>query len=215
MDNQRNVILAVVLTGLLLFGWDSAVRYFYPHPARPAASAPVVAGTTAGVTPALPDPAAPAKPTREGGLTSASDVALENTDLATALKSPARVAIAAPGLSGSINLVGASIDDLVINRHRANLAKNSGAERLFSPAGTPAQHYARFGWSGGGFTAPGAATLWAAPAGARLTPQTPVTLTANNATGQTFAVRFAIDDNYLITATQTVASTTSKSLGTF
>ncbi len=207
MDNQRNVILAVVLTGLLLFGWDSAVRYLYPHANRPVASAPVVAGSTAAVVPASADPAAPAKPTREGGLSSATDVALENTDLATELKSPSRVPIAAPGLSGSINLIGAAVDDLVINRHRANIAKNSGPERLFSPAGTPAQHYARFGWAGGGFVAPDAKTLWTAPAGAKLTPQTPVTLTAANASGQTFAIRFAIDDNYLITATQTLANT--------
>ena len=35
MTNQRNLILAIVLTGLLLFGWDSAIRYFYPHAAQP------------------------------------------------------------------------------------------------------------------------------------------------------------------------------------
>ena len=221
MDNQRNVILAVILTGLLLFGWDSAVRYMYPHANRPVAVAPVAAGSTGaaslgaaslgaatpGAVPASADPAAPAKPTREGGLTSANDVALENTDLATALKAPTRVPIAAPGLSGSINLVGAAVDDLVINRHRANMAKDSGPERLFSPAGTPAQHYARFGWAGAGLAAPDAKTLWTAPAGARLTPQTPVTLTATAAAGQSFAIRFAIDDNYLITATQTVVNT--------
>ena len=31
MQNQRNVILAVVLTGLLLLGWEGAMRWFYPH----------------------------------------------------------------------------------------------------------------------------------------------------------------------------------------
>ncbi len=33
MENQRNLILAVVLCGLLLLGWDMAVREFYPEPA--------------------------------------------------------------------------------------------------------------------------------------------------------------------------------------
>ncbi|MFX9012099.1 YidC/Oxa1 family insertase periplasmic-domain containing protein, partial [Acinetobacter baumannii] len=44
-------------------------------------------------------------------------------------------------------------------------------------------------------------TLWQAD-GRKLTPQTPVTLSWSNATGQTFTIRYAIDDNYLITATQ-------------
>ena len=35
MNNQRNMILAVLLTGLLLFGWDAGVRYFYPNAYKP------------------------------------------------------------------------------------------------------------------------------------------------------------------------------------
>ena len=35
MENQRNLILAVVLCALLLFGWDSAISYFYPHANKP------------------------------------------------------------------------------------------------------------------------------------------------------------------------------------
>ena len=58
MSNQRNMILAIVLTGLLLFGWDAAVRYFYPHAARP----------TPAASPAPKEQAAPGKPTREGGI---------------------------------------------------------------------------------------------------------------------------------------------------
>ena len=46
MTNQRNLILAVVLTGLLLLGWDAGLRYFYPHANKAAiAAAPVAPGT--------------------------------------------------------------------------------------------------------------------------------------------------------------------------
>gem|GEM_PF-6928854 len=31
MDNQRNLLLAVVLSGLLIFGWQFAVQTFYPE----------------------------------------------------------------------------------------------------------------------------------------------------------------------------------------
>ena len=205
MDNQRNIILAVVLSALILFGWDAAMRWYYPAPAKPAA----VAGQTAAGPVAAADPAQPGTPTREGGLRSAADVALEKQDLDIALKAPGRIAIAAPGLSGSIHTTGALIDDLTINRHTATMEKSSGAARLFSPPGTPAQHFAQFGWvaSGAGTVAlPTATTAWSAPANARLTPATPVTLTWTNPTGQTFAIRFAIDKDYMITATQSVVN---------
>ena len=204
MTNQRNLILAVVLTGLLLLGWDAGLRYFYPQPNKPvvAAAAPVASGT-------------PAKPTREGGLTTAADIALEKQDLNAALASAGRVPIAGPRVAGSINLTGAVLDDLTLTSHRAELAKDSGPVRLFSPAGTPAQYFAQFGWVGagevggveaaGGIQLPDARTVWRAE-GTRLTAQAPVTLRWDNPTGQSFAIRFAIDADYMITATQTVAN---------
>jgi len=197
VDNQRNLILAVLLTILLIFGWDTGMRYLYPE-----AHKPKVVATQA----AAPDPAASGKPTREGGLSSPVDQAIEARDLATALNPAGRVAIAAPGLSGSINLTGALVDDLVTNRHSATLDRKSGPNRLFSPAGTPAQHYAQLGWAGQGVNLPNAQTVWTAPAGAKLTPQTPVTLTWNNGAGQTFTITYAIDQDYLITARQSVAN---------
>jgi len=192
------MILAIVLTGLLLFGWDAVVRYIYPQPAKQ----PQVAQTTTA-------PAAKTKPTREGGLTDPADQALEIKDLKTALSAPGRVPIAAPGLSGSINLSGAVVDDLTINRHTATVEKDSGPARIYSPSGTPAQQFAQFGWVGAGEGAaspalPTAGTVYSAPEGAKLTPQTPVTLTWTNPTGQTFAIRYAIDTDYMITATATL-----------
>lgn len=195
--NQRNIILAVLLTGLVLFGWDAGIRYFYPNANTPAAVASA---------PANADPAAIAKPTRDGGLTSASDVALEAKDLKTVLATGGRVAIAAPGLSGSINLMGGVLDDLTTNRHTASVEKNSGPARIFSPAGTPAQQYAQFGWTATGIAGPTPATIWAAPMAARLTPETPVTLSWTNPTGQVFSIRYAIDKDYMLTATQSVSN---------
>ncbi len=195
MDNQRNIILAVLLTILLIFGWDAGMKYLYPEASKPPVAAPKQAA----------DSASPGQPTREGGLTSPADQALEARDVATALNSGGRVPVAAPGLSGSINLTGAVVDDLVTNRHTAGKDAKSGPNRVFSPAGTPAQHYAQLGWAGQG--APNAQTVWNAPAGAKLTPKTPVTLTWNNGAGLSFAITYAIDEDYLITAKQTVANT--------
>ena len=206
MENQRNLILAVILTIVLIFGWEAGMRHYYPNADKPA---PVASSAAAANGAPQADPARADKPTREGGLSNPDDMALEARDLTAALNPAGRVAIVAPGLSGSINLSGALVDDLVTNRHTATADKASGPARVFSPAGTPAQHYAQFGWAssaatGAAVAVPDARTLWTAPAGARLTPATPVTLTWANGQGQTFAITYAIDDDYLLTVTQRV-----------
>ena len=204
MENQRNVILAMVLMALMLIGWDVGMRYYYPAPAKPAAGA----AASSGASPAAA-PAAKLKPTREGGLQAPADVALEKQDLVQALAAGHRIAIDAPGLKGTINLLGGLVDDLTLARHREALDKSSPPVRLFSPAGTPAQHYAQVGWIGqNGVAAPGPDTMWQAD-GTKLTPATPVTLRWTNATGQTFAIRYAIDANYMITLTQSVSNAAS------
>jgi YidC/Oxa1 family membrane protein insertase len=203
VDNQnyRNMILAGILTVTILLGWDQAMRYFYPNANAPRPAA------TASATPAASD--APAK-TREGGLTNPADIAAEAKDIKTALASPARVRIEAPGLSGSINLTGGMLDDLSTNRHTAALDAAQGKQRIYSPAGTPAQQFAQFGWTMGdgapAIALPNAQTVWAAPAGAKLTPQTPVTIAWNNGTGQTFTLTYAIDADYMLTVTQGVSN---------
>jgi YidC/Oxa1 family membrane protein insertase len=202
VENQRNVILAMVLMALMLVGWDIGMRYYYPQPAKLVAGAPAAAGAAPGA--ATPAPAL--KPTREGGLQAPADVALEKQDLAQALAAGHRIPVDAPGLKGSINLLGGLVDDLTLARHREALDKNSPPVRLFSPAGTPAQHFAQIGWIGqNGVAAPGPDTMWQAE-GAKLTPATPVTLKWANATGQTFAIRYAIDENYMVTVTQSVSN---------
>ena len=187
---------------LLLLGWEYAMNWFYPDRNKPVpekAAAPSAPGGEPVV----------AKRTREGGLQDAGDIAAEQRELAADLKSPARVRIEAPNLSGSINLYGALIDDLTLNNFRQTVEKDSGPVRLFSPVRTPAQHFAQFGWApAAAGQMPTADTLWQAD-GTKLTPKTPVTLRWANGQGQTFSVRFQIDDDYLITAEQTVANTGS------
>ncbi len=201
MDNQRNLLLAVVLCGLLLFGWDAGMNYVFPQPKEavraegPADAATADAGKVA--------------PTREGGLSDPTAIALEKRDLETALKSSERVRIDAPELAGSIDLVGARIDDLTLRDHRQTVKKDSGPVRLFSPSGTPAQHFAQFGWLGDGVKVPDAKTVWNAEGGP-LSPGNPVKLTWNNGAGQLFTIELSVDDRYMITARQTVGNVSGR-----
>ncbi len=202
MENQRNLILAVVLCGLMIIGYDAAMNYWYPQPERtvaapsgPAAEQPV--GST-GRT--------PAQHSRTGGLVDPAEQAQERTDLRTALSGGNRVRIDTPKVSGSINLVGARIDDLVLKDYRETVEKDSGPVRLFSPAGTPAQHFAEFGFIANGARLPD--VTWQAD-GTVLGTGTPVTLSHTDAAGVTYRIRLSIDDSYMITAQQTASNATA------
>ena len=199
MENQRNLILAVVLCGLLIIGYDAAMNYWYPQPDKtvaatsgPAAEQPVGASGR---------PAA--QQSRTGGLVDPAEQAQERTDLRTALASGERVRIDTPTVSGSINLVGAKIDDLVLKEYRETVDRDSGPVRLFSPAGTPAQHFAEFGFIANGARLP--EVTWQAD-GTQLGIDRPVTLSHTDAAGVTYRIKLSIDDSYMITAEQTASN---------
>jgi YidC/Oxa1 family membrane protein insertase len=191
LDNQRNLLLAVVLSGLLILGWDLGMRYFYPEAAITApAEQPVATASAAASAP--------------GSAAEIGEGAAGPRDLAGALKSQGRIAIETPRLAGSINPVGLRVDDIVLKDHREAVSKKSGPVRLFAPEGTPGQYFAEFGFVSGGKRLP-SSLVWQAD-GARLTPETPVTFRHTDAGGITYAVRFAIDDDYMITASRTVTN---------
>ena len=188
MQNKSNFLVAILLAGIVLFGWQYAMGHFYP--AAPASIDDDVA--EAGTA---PDPGTPAASTT-----------IASQPLESALKGSERIAINAPRVEGSINLTGGRIDDLTLTDYRQELPKDSPPVRMFSPENTALQHFAQFLWVGEGVETPKADTVWTAN-GTSLTPATPVTLRWDNAAGQRFAITYSIDDNYLITAKQSFTNT--------
>ncbi len=196
MENQRNVILAITLMALILFGWPYALEVFYP--ARPATVEDVANAPRPGLDPATPGASSGAVAGAVPDTTSGSKIIRTRKAV---LADSARVAIDAPRVGGSINLTGARIDDVVLKDYREKLDKDSDLVHLFSPAGTADQYFAQFGWIGEGVVTPTSQTVWT-PSGGRLTPSTPVTLRWANPAGQRFEIVYAIDANYLISVTQ-------------
>lgn len=190
MNNQRNLILAVVLSLALILGWDLVMTRFFPQPEEAPAQTAAGAQGTADA------------PMIEPELV---------RDLDSALSSPGRVAIDAPELAGSLNPVGARIDDIVLKTHRTSVEKDSGPIRFFSPLGTEGQHFARFDWVGTGVTVPDAQTVWTVT-GDRLTQETPVSFNWDNGAGQVFGMTFAVDEHYMITVTQTLTNNATGSI---
>ncbi|PTV95723.1 protein translocase subunit yidC [Rhodobacter aestuarii] len=201
MDNQnKNLMLATVLSALVIVVWT----VFFPPPApvepegettattatSEATATPPVAAATA--VPALPEAAAPA----------------------AAVETAPRISIDTPELTGSISLMGARFDDLSLKSYHVELSDDSPMVRLLSPVGgtelNANPYYVLYGWSPvAGLTpsqVPGPKTLWTAPEGAKLTPETPLTLTWDNGAGQIFTRTIAVDPEFLFTVTDTVAN---------
>ncbi|MCW2365268.1 YidC/Oxa1 family membrane protein insertase [Sphingobium sp. B7D2B] len=189
MDDKRNILLAVVLTIAILFGWPVISNYFFPPSAQPIERAEQQAKQKG------------AAPNVRGGPLAEGAQAIRPIE--AVLGESQRVAIETPKLRGSINLRGARIDDVVLPTHRQTVDEKSPPVRLLAPSGTADAYFASFGWSGEGVRVPDANTVWTAD-GTKLTPQTPVTLRWSNGAGQTFLIRLSIDEDYLLTVAQTV-----------
>ena len=203
MENNRNYIVAIALSVLILFGW----QYFYMGPrmeaqrqadlakqtAQDVATQPAANGNSAAPA-ATPSGAVPPAGTTAGAVS--RDAALATSG---------RVVIDTPDLSGSINLRGARFDDLKLKKYRETVAKDSPIITLLNPAETADGYFVELGYIGG-TALPGPATEWKADANAKLTPTTPVTLTYTSPDGLTFARTISVDQNYMFTISDKVTN---------
>src|SRR5690554_6222233 len=110
MKDSRNLILAIVLSMAVVFGW----QYFIAGPQleRAQQQAEIAAqqdGATESSLATPPDEEADSLPGQPSATTYESREA--------AIASQPRVPIATPALVGSVNLVGARIDDLRLTRY--------------------------------------------------------------------------------------------------
>lgn len=212
MDN-KNLILAIALSVVILFGFQIVAERFFPKPVPPAPSA-----QTQGTAPSAHQPPAGGPATAQqgiappgaGGSTSGPAATPGVAAAATrgqVLQSGPRVRIDTPSLQGSIALVGGRVDDVTLVNYRETIDPNSPAIVLFSPQGTPDAYFAEHGWvaPGGGVAVPGPTTQWTADRDTLAVGQ-PVTLSWDNGEGLVFKRVYAVDDRYMFTLHQTVES---------
>ena len=130
-----------------------------------------------------------------------------------------RVTISTPSLSGSINLKGAILDDLILLKYNEKLNDNSKRITLFSPDGTANPYYFELGWkqlSNEGFKIelPTLDTEWTA-SGSNLSVNKPVTLKWKNGQNINFKIVFEIDQNYLFNVSQIIENNSSNAVNVF
>ena len=117
-----------------------------------------------------------------------------------------RVAFKNNTISGSINLVGAKIDDLTLLQYKETVEKNSGDVVLLSPVNAKEVYYAEFGWvtNDKKIELPNNKTIWNADS-KTLTTNDRINLTWSNASGIKFVITITLDNNYMFTIEQKVS----------
>ena len=230
-NNSRNTILAITLSMLVVLTYTLLVDVprreaarKQAEAARQAAEAQQAEGVgQAGVQ--TPNPAA--GDAIQGAQTGSPGAPATNVPGAqiqagtgqsreSLLSAGPRVKVDTPSLTGSINLTGGRIDDLLLTKYRETIESDSALITLFSPQGSENPYYAEYGWvaSGGAVSTPTSESVWTADK-ETLTPSQPVTLSWDNGNGQIFRRTITVDENYLFTISQTVENKTSEAITLF
>ncbi len=181
--DQKRLFLAIAMSLAILLGYQYFVAPLMPKPPMaPVQTAAQVAAAANAEPPPVSGPPVP--------------------------KTVPRVKIDAPRVRGSISLLGARLDDIVLTDYRETLAADSPFVRLLEPRSEEHPYYVQYGWTaaaGETVKVPDNETVWTASA-ETLTAKTPVTLSWDNGAGLTFKVELAIDNDYLFTVKQSVVN---------
>jgi YidC/Oxa1 family membrane protein insertase len=207
---QRNLLIAIVLSVGILIAFQFAFeRMRPPQPPGPAGGTPATAPAT--------QPAAPPAPANSSNVPGANVPGANVAGAAparavetreAALAEQPRVKIDTPRLHGSIDLLGARLDDLTLATYHETVDPKSREVVLLSPPGTQDPYLAEFGWvaTTPDVKVPGPQTRWTA-SGGQLTPTTPVTLTWDNGQGLVFTRTISVDKDYMFTLRDSVRNT--------
>lgn len=211
MNEQKNLVLAIVLSGAILLGWN----FFFVAPQQEElqqeqaqqAEQPQELGSPDTAQPQLGAELPPAGSTSPelGGGGGAGE------DREQILRDSPRVAIETDRLSGSIALNGGRIDDLVLMRYRETIEAESDNIVLLEPTGSAKPYYVQVGWLTQDNTFLGHDVVWQADRKV-LSPGRPLTLTWDNGEGLVFERVISVDENYMFEIVQRVRNTGGSSV---
>ncbi|MEE2694227.1 MAG: membrane protein insertase YidC [Pseudomonadota bacterium] len=204
MTEQRNLILAIVISVAILMGFQFAVG-------------PKIPTSETGTE--FEEPlGAPAVPKNKGA-EPVSELEVSETEQAEIVAQEQPRILINPGnpaaaLTGSIRLQGARIDQIILEGYRESIAQDSSNIVLFSSSGSARPYFAEFGWvaeEGANVKLPGPGTMWHSK-DSSLSPDRPVLLTWENGEGLRFERLITVDDKYMFTVTDRVRNITETTL---
>lgn len=199
MNDQKNMMLAIVLSVAILFGF----QFLFPPAEQPVQEQQT---TQEGGVPSAPagNPSfAPQIPGAEDAAQKAVQTRTEKLD------ATARITIESPRLHGSLSVQGGRIDDLTLIDYHEEVSKESPEITLLNPKGLKNAYYAEFGWSAPNVDVPTADTVWATDS-QTLKAGGAVNLTWDNGNGLLFKRTISLDENYVFTIDESVTNTSGE-----
>jgi len=192
MGENRNLLVAFLLSALVIFGWE----YFVAMPQmKEQQHKQATLAKQEKKNPELGTVGAPQD---------LSPAAKEMSRQDALKESGKRIPILTPKVDGSLRLTGATFDDLRLRDYHETVDKKSPEIVLLAPKSTKYPYLANFGWVG----APGnkaplptSKTVWTQVGSNTLGVNTPVTLTWDNGQGLHFTRVISVDDQYMFTVT--------------
>ena len=116
-----------------------------------------------------------------------------------------RLMIDGPRVAGSVSLLGARLDFVVLRDYHETIDRLSPLVHVLEPRSDEHPYFVQFGWlpgPGTGIRLPDENTLWSGSG--KVTPGKPAVLTWDNGEGQTFEITIGVDDNYMFSVRQRV-----------
>ena len=141
MENNRNFFVTIALSVLILTVWQ--VFYMGPRIEEQKKQAAIVAQEQAAKAgQATPAPGATATPAQPGNATAPG-----GEQPAAAAATVRRIKIETPALTGSINLTGARLDELVLKNYQETVDKSSPNIQLLYPSADAKGYFAEMGYA--------------------------------------------------------------------
>ncbi len=186
MDDQKNFLLAMALSAIVLIGYWVFIGEPTAKKAREAAQAEIAA--TQSMEP--------------------ETLPIEIKPREELLQAGTRIEIDTPALSGSFQTTGMRLDDISLKEYDKTLDPSDGKVVLLVPEGAERSAYLMDNWTGveGGT---GGTTPWQVISGSKLTPDSPVVL-RHDMNGVTIQRTVSIDDKFLLTLSDKLTNTGSR-----
>ncbi|MDC0861072.1 membrane protein insertase YidC [Alphaproteobacteria bacterium] len=183
MENQKNLFLAIAISMAIIFGFQ-----FLMPPEAPVENKTTNTNVDTGVD-----------------LISNSTPTITFEDKEKVLLNSERVTFDNGKISGSINLTGAIIDDLVLLEYREFLDINSNKISFLNPVGSKNSYYLDTGWASNdkNINLPNSNSVWSTNRGS-LNGTNSVTLSWTSEQNITFEKSISLDANYLFNVEQKI-----------
>jgi len=210
MIDQRNTIIAIVISLLILIGWE----YFFVPTPEPGLTPPAGQETRPDVS--MSSPVKVPDDISAIGITTPETSNEVNREIS--LDSDQRVKINTDSLHGTLSLKGARFDDITLAKYRDTSEQDSNEIVLLSPAQAPNPYYAELGWVSAdtSLALPKSDTLWSiASKNTALTPEQSITLTWNGSQNLTFTRTISVDDDYMFTVAEEIRNNSGEPVTLF